>query len=358
MAAGAARFLAILFSSILFVLNAAAHDPGLSSVKLTVQPGATEIELTMNPADLDAVAERQQSPFQNWPASEQKRIGMAAISLIVNDVPIAPKHANVVFESSSNVTFHLTFPPLPASAAGSLRFDAPILARLAFGHRMHVQARDDAGNLLASRLLSADTAGFNLDFSSAANEPSQVQPMPGGFYRLGAEHVLTGFDHLLFLFATLIVCQRFSTALTVITSFTLAHSLTLALATLGFVRIPGRLVEIVIAASIVYVALENLLGKNDGRWRWALTFVFGLVHGLGFASALAEYGIGSGAQAVTPLLLFNLGVEAGQIGLAALVLPLLWRMRQKPAIARVGIPACSIVAALLGGFWLVERSFS
>lgn len=354
MAAGVARFMVVLLGCGLFAANSFAHDPGLSSVKLTLQVEVVQVEITMNPADLRAVAEGQESPFATWAVDEQQRIGMEAISLSVDGIPIAPRHASVAFDGSNNVVFRLAF---PAPAAGSLRFDAPILARLAFGHRMHAQARDSAGNLLASHLLSADAASFNLHLSPTVNRPSR-STMPGGFFLLGIEHVLTGFDHLLFLFVALIVCQRFSTALSVITSFTLAHSLTLALATLGFVRVPGRLVEIVIAASIVYVALENLFGKDGARWRWALTFAFGLVHGLGFASVLAEFGVGSGAKAVAPLLLFNLGVEAGQIGLAALVLPLLWRMQQSPALARVGIPACSAVAALLGGFWLVERSLS
>ena len=136
----------------------------------------------------------------------------------------------------------------------------------------------------------------------------------------------------------------------------MAHSLTLALATFDLVRIPPGVVEPLIAASILYVGLENLL-RRDPKHRSLLTFGFGLVHGLGFASVLRELGIGAGGGAsVMPLLAFNLGVEAGQISVAALVLPLIWRAH----LLRGGSPrfatACSALVALAGAFWLWERT--
>jgi hypothetical protein len=87
-----------------------------------------------------------------------------------------------------------------------------------------------------------------------------------------------------------------------------------------------------------------------------LTFAFGLVHGFGFASALRELGVGAGVKAVTPLLSFNLGVEIGQIAIAALILPLVWKLRQQPRFVIRYVPACSILVALAGGYWLIERT--
>ena len=113
-----------------------------------------------------------------------------------------------------------------------------------------------------------------------------------------------------------------------------------------------------IAASILYVGIENLLRK-DGvlGWRWVLTFAFGLIHGLGFAGVLHDMGIAkTGSAAVVPLLAFNLGVEAGQLAIAAVVLPILWKLRDSRAFMRFGVPACSILVAAAGAYWLIERT--
>jgi hypothetical protein len=108
------------------------------------------------------------------------------------------------------------------------------------------------------------------------------------------------------------VCKNFREAAGVITFFTIAHSITLTLAALDLVRLPARIVEPAIAASIVYVGLENLFGKHQFAWRAAITFAFGLVHGLGFASALREVGLGSTSVGVAmPLLKFSIGLETG-----------------------------------------------
>jgi hydrogenase/urease accessory protein HupE len=105
------------------------------------------------------------------------------------------------------------------------------------------------------------------------------------FLRLGVEHILTGYDHLLFLFALMVVCRDLRSIFMVITFFTVAHSITLALATLDIVRLPGRIVEPTIAATIAYVGIENLVHGDAPKWRGLITFLFGLVHGLGFADA-------------------------------------------------------------------------
>jgi hypothetical protein len=114
-------------------------------------------------------------------------------------------------------------------------------------------------------------------------------------------------------------------------------------------------VEPLIAASIVYVGIENIFSRNLDR-RWLLTFGFGLVHGFGFASVLRELGIGSGAGGTAiPLVSFNLGVEIGQIAIALIILPAVWKLRAQPTFITKYVPACSVLITLIGAFWLVER---
>jgi hydrogenase/urease accessory protein HupE len=115
-------------------------------------------------------------------------------------------------------------------------------------------------------------------------------------------------------------------------------------------------VEPLIAASIVYVGVENLVQRGAPKGRWLLTFTFGLVHGFGFASVLRELGVASGTSGiVVPLVSFNLGVEVGQIAVAALVLPVVWKLKRRPSFIPRYVPACSILIALAGGCWLIER---
>lgn len=176
------------------------------------------------------------------------------------------------------------------------------------------------------------------------------------FFFFGVEHIITGYDHLLFLAALLLACATFSEAATIITCFTIAHSVTLAMAAFDVVRLPGSVVEPLIALSIVYIAIENLSGK-PGLWRRAaVTCSFGLIHGLGFASALRDIGLGTiPGGVVWPLLRFNLGVEAGQLCVAAVVLPvLLWAKRNERVSAAL-VPVGSVGVAIVGAYWLVTR---
>jgi hydrogenase/urease accessory protein HupE len=175
------------------------------------------------------------------------------------------------------------------------------------------------------------------------------------FFRLGVEHILTGYDHLLFLLAVLLRGGRLVSLLKIITAFTVAHSITLALAVLGLVTIPGRVVEPVIAASIIWVALENILLRGAPSQRWLVSFLFGLVHGFGFASAIETLALPR-ARLTLVLLGFNLGVEAGQALVVALLLPLLLWMRRsmwETWIVRVA----SLAVVLVGTAWLAQRLF-
>src|SRR5262249_11017926 len=142
----------------------------------------------------------------------------------------------------------------------------------------------------------------------------------------------------------------------IITSFTVAHSLTLALATLGLVNISPAIVEPLIAVSIVFVGLENLCKRRLAA-RWMGPFGFGLAHGLGFAATLREFRLGAlGARLAFPVLSFNLGVELAQIAIACLILPLVWRLEKRPAFALKHAPTLSLLITFAGIYWLLRRT--
>src|SRR5439155_23833773 len=158
--------------------------------------------------------------------------------------------------------------------------------------------------------------------------------------------------------ALLLVCKNLREAAAVITFCTVAHSITLSLAALDIVRLPGRIVEPAIAASIAYVGLENTFGRHRFLWRAMITFGFGLVHGLGFASALREVGLGSsGVGIAMPLLKFSIGLETGQLCIAAMMLQILFALRRRATYERRWVPAGSMLVSLVGAYWLVMRVF-
>ncbi|MED4202532.1 HupE/UreJ family protein [Neobacillus mesonae] len=174
------------------------------------------------------------------------------------------------------------------------------------------------------------------------------------FFKLGTLHILTGYDHLLFLFALLLRKQTFKQYAAIVTSFTIAHSISLSLAVLGWVTLPSRFVEATIAFSICYVALENIFRKQI-RHRWGITFLFGLIHGLGFASILKEMAIPKSHLAVA-LINFNLGIETVQLAIVLLLLPLLMFIQKQKSYSKV-VRSGSVIITILGGIWLVERIF-
>lgn len=172
------------------------------------------------------------------------------------------------------------------------------------------------------------------------------------FLVLGVEHILTGYDHLLFLLGLLVAGRRVRDVVTIVTAFTVAHSVTLAVATLGFVSPPARIVEAVIALSIAYVGVENLFVTAPRR-RWQLAFGFGLIHGFGFASILRDMDLPRESLAAS-LVTFNLGVEMGQLAVVLVAWPLLMRLQRTAhdALIRRGLSAA---VTAFGLYWFAER---
>lgn len=173
------------------------------------------------------------------------------------------------------------------------------------------------------------------------------------YINLGLEHIVTGYDHLLFLFALILIAERFGTMLKIITAFTIAHSLTLCLAVLGLLPVYPQWVEAGIALTICYVAVENFF-LTSFKWRWLLTFLFGLIHGLGFANSIREIGFHQ-SYMVTSLISFNVGIELGQLAIVAILLPMLVKFRRQSAGYSWFFRGASACIFLVGLYWVIER---
>jgi hydrogenase/urease accessory protein HupE len=328
-------------------------------VELQVQQEHLSAQLTFAQSEVEAlVAVEGLKPGKSTAEMpESVRPGLEALALTAleltldgrllraSDVAVQP-------EPNNTIQFRLRF---PTSAGSRLAVRSILAARLTPGHRQFLVVRNKAGQTLAERILDGKNNTFEANLAGLSSSDAK----PGSFRQflvLGVEHILTGYDHVVFLLALLLAGGAFWNTAKIITSFTVAHSITLALAALDVVRIPSSVVEPLIAVSIVYVGVENLL-QGDLRWRWLLTFAFGLVHGFGFASVLRELGVGAAGVGVTvPLVSFNLGVELGQVSIMLVVLPLIWRLRSQPFFVLRCVPACSLLVTVVGGYWLVQRT--
>jgi len=199
----------------------------------------------------------------------------------------------------------------------------------------------------------------NLTSFTVEGSPSKWA-VSADYFRLGVEHILGGVDHLLFVLALLLIVDGTRRLIATITAFTIAHSLTLAAATLGWVHAPQQPVEAVIALSILFVAGE-ILHVQQGRpgitrrWPWLVAFTFGLLHGFGFAGALTEVGLPQ-KEIPLALLTFNIGVEAGQIFFIFVVLVLTRLCRRLVAVpAAQVLPVAAYGIGGISAFWLIER---
>lgn len=348
--------------------SARAHEVGLSSA--TVQWHSNRLEAVLTFAVREAEALTPLDANHDGLVSPDE-FGLARAALIAtvatncqvrfDGVAADASDLSTQLDNSNNVDVALSF---PNPEFEQLEMDLGVIRRLTPGHRMFFTLFGPAGETVAERLLSQSSTLVLIQFDPAAQgvQPTALvtehapPPSFAGFVKLGVEHILTGYDHLLFLFALLLVTRDFTSAFKVITCFTLAHSITLGVATFDLVQIPSRIVEPLIAATIVYVGAENIWKRGDPHGRWLLTFAFGLIHGFGFASKLRDMGIGArGGGVAMPVFSFNLGVELGQLAVAAIALPIIWRLRKRDLFLHRGVPASSAVVALAGAYWFAQR---
>jgi hypothetical protein len=329
---------------------AAAHEGGSNGyAAITVDRDTIRYSLTLWPAALPAPVARQITRARAGDVTSRDEL----LGFVRDKVSLVAQgqrcRAGVGAELPPNPTTDSLTLVMNFTCAGVVRellirddlFDV-------LGADYHTLARIDLPDRTAQFAFSPESREAALSLEKAT----------GGFVsfvRLGVEHILTGWDHLLFLLVLLLRGGHWLSLAKIVTAFTLAHSLTLALAALDVVVLPARLVEAVIALSIALVAAENLFLRPVVVRRWLVSFCFGLVHGFGFSAALRDLGLPARGLLLS-LFGFNTGVELGQALVVALALPALALVRKSRWERRV-IWSSSAAILLVGVVLFVERAF-
>jgi len=355
-----------------------AHDPLQSWTSVSLKTDGIEVETTMAAFAAQSLLENglRRPPlvydnFENYqPELEQAAPNL--FELTAAGQKLVPIAASVEMTEEYDIIFHVAYPP-PGS--GPWRVKVNFLDRMPEGFVSSIFVEDNAHKSLAWDDLSVDHTFVDVPSLSGPatsaqpaiapvanatlappNLPKSVTPS-WKFIGLGAKNLALGFGHLAFLCGLLVACRKIRPAVAVMACFALGHSISLVLAAVSPVARSSRLVETLVAASVVYVGIENLIRRDAPKGRWGTAFAFGLIHGLMFAQAL-KAAAGAGVSVSVPAAVsFNLGIELGQIAVAVPFLFVLWKILSSPASARTGSIVVSSVISVLGASWLVQRIF-
>ena len=371
---GPARVLCALLAASLLSLAAAAHAHKPSDSYLTLRVDGAEIngqwDIALRDLDLALGLDSNQDGAITWGEVRSRRAEIAAYALsrlsLTADGDACPATATgqlLIDRHSDGAYAVLHFTARCPRIAEELQATYRLLFDLDPQHRGLLQL--DCGGQVRTAIFAPDAPTQNLALAA----PNRLRQL-AEYLSLGVRHIWIGFDHILFLLSLLLPAvlvrqgmgwqpasglgPAFWDVLKVVTAFTAAHSITLTVAALGVVTPPSRWVESAIAVSVALAALNNIYPLVSER-RWVLAFVFGLVHGFGFASVLADLGLPRGAL-LTALVAFNLGVELGQLAIVALFLPLAWWLRDSWMYRRLALYAGSAAVAMLAIAWLLERA--
>ncbi len=340
-----------------FVLSGSqlfAHSMSVSFVEVTLEGSRASLRYRLPMAELDLLFLIDENLDGVYQPEEVEKAGpqidsylQEKVNLAVNNLPVTsePQERALWADEEDHMFVDLWQEVVLSEEIRQIEFSATIFQELIPDHKTLVLIDSEEGS-----------RQFALDQS---NQSAIWTPEDTGFWAhffsflaLGIEHIFTGYDHVLFLIGILFLGRNLLQVIKIVTSFTVAHSLTLVVATLGVVTPNAQLIEVGIALSIAYIGLENLIEKHWTR-AWHITFFFGLVHGFGFANILREMELSS-TQLASSLFSFNLGVEVGQVFIVAMVFPLLlfvrryhWRMW---VIRSVSACICGF-----GVFWFFER---
>lgn len=346
---------------LLFVLAgqpAHAHDAGVSSSLISVNGRVVMVEINAHARDYEKAAGVRIAETGSGSVNAVALAVMAPtlldyvrghVEVLSGDVRCEPDEGKAL-AADTHVAVALVW---TCPNAGVLRYRLSLFRDV-----------DPSAQHLVSLNVEGTTQEFALDrntpelaLSRAASSNFQVARH---FLVAGAEHIFLGYDHIAFLIAIILWSSRLWPVVKAVTAFTIAHSITLSLAALDVLRIPGTFIEPAIAASIVFVAVENFTTRDADK-RWRETFVFGLLHGFGFASALEELGLPK-AQLITALAAFNCGVEIGQVLIVAAAFALLsaidrWQASgaSKPVRNARLVRGLSLAILLLASYWFVSR---
>tara|TARA_R110002049_G_scaffold23545_10_gene83692 strand:- start:78601 stop:79734 length:1134 start_codon:yes stop_codon:yes gene_type:complete len=363
--------LAAGLSSILTTATVA-HEVQPTIADLTVADGKATLILRVNleallaGIDLDAVDDTDSAEnaddYDSLRALPADRISARAPDLLPgwNALPMLHADGNAVPLTSATIDVPQGIDPeLPRASLWTLTADVPATAS-----RVTLSWPKGAGALVLRQqgvddpytgyLSGGETSPEITLGGGDAQSPLQafISYIPVGF-----DHILPkGLDHILFVLGLFFLSTHLRPLIWQVSAFTLAHTVTLALGAMGWVSVPGAIVEPLIAASITYVAVENIFTSGLSRWRPLVIFGFGLLHGLGFASVLADFGLPED-QFIPALIGFNIGVEFGQLTVIAIAFVLVgWAIRRTWYRSYIAVPASCIIAAV-GAYWFVERVF-
>ena len=353
---------------------ALAHDPGLSALDVTAAGNQLQIELRIARRDIEMLRTVDADHDGAVSVSELQQVaapldrGIRALLEFSVDRHSCKLEAGRLAMQMPD-TLHAWW-SCPNEGRMAAQLAVPLLERLPRGHRMVVTVHDASGAAITTRILAADDAIVRWSISNS----SRVSRLDAAlaFIAHGLVHILTGYDHLAFLLLLLIptvvvrvqgqwrVASSLRAAVrdiaATVTAFTAAHTITLALATFDLLRVSARPVEIAIAGSVLVAALINLWPLRP-RKSWPLAFGFGLVHGLGFAGALRELGLGDSGAALK-LAAFNVGVELGQLAVVAIALPMLFVIVRRDRYLRAVVPLSSLAMTAVAACWMLDRALS
>ena len=350
---------------LLFAITAGAHEIGKTQVQASLLGRSYHIEVVVDPdallPSLEAYGQRPIS--RELPRDERDRRIAALADVFLERVTVSfdGRPAAAAFEY------------LPSSAFNDFA-QAPSRVRL------RGVVPDGAADFTFTYGLALGTYALNVRIGDgtvqtqwvvggAPSAPvSLTAPLPPPtraeigwqYFALGFTHILpNGFDHVLFVVGIFLLTSKWRSIVAQVSTFTVAHSITLALTMYGVVSLPAKVVEPMIALSIAYVAIENLLVRELKPWRLALVFSFGLLHGMGFAGVLRDLGLPRPAF-LTALVTFNVGVEAGQLSVIAFAFALCayWQRRDRVAYRRFIVVPASFAIAAIGLFWTVQRALT
>jgi hydrogenase/urease accessory protein HupE len=356
--AGIVAALAVLLAC-LGAASGSAHQVNLSTARIVINDDATvDVEVAMKGSDVDRVVGThlfdehtglvRPDALAAASAAVAAYVTTHAVVLGANGTACGAGPSTVTPDQDGVVARTRW---ACAEMGGAAHYRSTVLLAVAPDARQVVLI--GAGEHAAQDLLDADRTEITL----AAGASPGLGAVVVRYVFAGMQHIFIGYDHICFLIAIIIWARKLWPVVKIVTAFTIAHSITLSLAALDIVRIPSAITEPAIAATIIFVAVENFF-SHDVRNRWRDTFGFGLIHGFGFASALQEFGLPRSAL-VPALASFNIGVEIGQVVIVSIALPLLLLVdrafgeQRRPAAVAYGL---SGVIVILAGYWFLDRT--
>ena len=354
-----------LFLFISLTFHAQAHDPGLSSARVTVGNQQVDVLLGFAQRDVESILAAGTNS-----ADTDTSKGFAAINLesvVKNEFSLywgkqraIPDQATARRKDAQNIEISLRF---QRPNSGQVRFASTLFERLPLGHREFLSVQTTSGAILGEVMLSAEENSLQMDLPAIVGSTADSNKSHSffGFLNLGVEHIWLGVDHLLFVFGLMLLVGSRWMLLKTVTAFTVAHSITLALATLGYAHLPGPPLNAAIALSILILGVE-VVRSRDGKTSitilhpWIVAFAFGLLHGFGFASGLSALGLPA-VDIPLALVMFNVGVEIGQVSFVLLILLLERSFRQLEIRWPRWVQALpGYTVGSLGALWTIQRA--